>query len=353
MARTRARRPGAARAGAAVAMSLRLLVCLLVLGVRGAGGATGPLHLAQVCHARGSASAWVSAKDGSLVTCAGAIETNGTRAIYAPDVGAPIIVVMPPGAGAGVDVHAASPRCLLQTDRAAKDLSDPVILISHTMTAGVRHALLCPVPPVADAAFPGGAGPPPRWAKLKAQLDFNAPGSTFYPVDGLEVWFFGLTAPPLPAATWSGGGALITLMGYNLAVPGAGGSGGEDGGGGTAGAAAAITGATVSMTCRFYLNPTIPGTDEVGAGGATNVSLGTNASNTNASASSYEPPWYVLMSTGGVIPLGGGGSDSVAVEVTRNTTVCPLPPLPRGFVPPVNPPTTTRTVPPSPCVMRG
>ena len=306
--------------------------------------ADGPLQLSHVCHARGSASAWVSAKHGSrvsLVECAGAIETNGTHPIYAPDLGAPIIVVMPPGAGAGVDPVSASPRCVLQTDRAARDLNDPVILVSHTMTASVRHALLCLVPSLADPAFPGGIGPPPQWAKLKAKLDHNEPGSAFYPVDGLPVWFFGLTAPPHPAVTWSGGGALITLTGFNLAIPGAVGSAGEGGGGGTAGAAAAITGAAVGLTCRFYLNPATAARVDMRADGDTNGTNNTNTTYRNATDSTYRPPWYVLMATGGALPLGTSGSDSLAVTTTRNTTVCPLPPLPRGFVPPVK--NTART----------
>lgn len=314
---------------------MHIVLFLLSCGVWTFVCADEPLQLSQVCHARGSASAWVSAKNGSLVECAGAIETNGTRSIYAPDVGAQIIMVMPPGTGAGVDAFSASPRCVLQTDRAARDLNDPVILVTHTIAAGERHALLCLVPPLADPSFPGGIGPPPQWAKLKAKLDHNSPGSTFYPADGLPVWLFGLTTRPHPTVTWSGGGALITLTGFNLAIPGAGGSEGGGGEGGSEGAAAAITGSTAGMTCRFYLNPTTTAHVDMGADGDLNRTNTTNTSHGNSNSSTYTPPWHVLMATGGVSPLGTSGSDSLAVSTTRNYTVCRLPPLPRGFVPPV------------------
>jgi len=269
-----------------------------------------PMHLANVCHPAGSASAWVDAASGRLVACGGSIESDGTRALYVPDLGASIIVVMPQDVSVGVNASTASPLCLLQTDRASKNLST-VILSTYTAGGGVRIALLCPVPALFDDSFPGGGGPPavrPEAARLFTMLDSAAAGSIFFPADGLALWFFGLSAPPVPKVTWAGGGALITLTGFNMVVPGAVGSGGDGGGGGTSAAAAALTGATVGMTCRFYLAP-------------------------HSNTTSYIAPWHLLLATGGTLPLSPTGRDSLAVKVTRNMTICQLPPMPQGFIP--------------------
>ena len=282
-----------------------LTVLLLLLASLGGGSAQQPLQLSQVCHPPGSASVWFEAASGNLIACAGAIESNGTQALYVPDIGAPIIVVMPPGVGAGINASTSSPRCLFATDSGSKDLV-PIILQTYTAEGGIRHALLCPVPALSDSSFPGGGGgPPPQWVNLYSKLDNALP---FYPIDGLALWFFGLTAPPVPTVTWAAGGALITLRGFNLAVPGAGGSGGEGGGGGTAAASAALTSASVGMTCRFYLAP-------------------------NSSATSYTAPWHLLLATSGVQPLGSSGRDSLALSATRTSVICQLPPMPRGFIP--------------------
>ena len=273
------------------------LFLLAVLVGSAAAAPWEPLQLADVCHARGSAAAWVAAGSGALVACSGAIESNGSRALYVPDRGAPVIVVLPAGAGAGVSLQAASPQCLLQPDGDTTNQLSAVILRSYTAEAGERHAILCPVP-----ALTAVGRPPPH--KIFVKLD--AASSAFFPTGGLSVWFFGFAAPPQPAVTWAGGGALITLTGFNMDIPGAGGSQGEGGGGGTAAAAAALTGATVGMTCRFYLDP---------------------------NATAYEAPWHMSLATGGDMPLGAGGRDVLAVSVSRNITVCKLPPMPRGFVP--------------------
>lgn len=287
-------------------LALPLLVLVLVLGL--CAGSAPPLQLVDVCHPPGSTSVWVDAASGRLVACAGGIESDGTRALYVPDIGASIIVVIPRNVSVGVNASTASPRCLLQTDRSTKDLSPVIILSTYAVDGGMRTALLCPVPALSDASFPGGGGLPPESAKLFTVLDNAVTGSTFSPVDGLPLWFFGLSAPPLPTVTWAGGGALITLTGFNMVGPGAGGSRGDGGGGGTGAATAALTGATVGMTCRFFLAP-------------------------NSNTTSYSAPWHLLLATGGALPLGATGRDSLAVKVTRNTTICQLPPMPQGFIP--------------------
>lgn len=286
-------------------MTMAMLTVLLLLLAVCAGSAQQPLQLSNVCHPPGSASAWFETANGNLLACAGAIESNGTQALYVPDIGAPIIVVMPPGVGAGINASTSSPRCLFATDRGSKDLV-PIILTTYTAEGEMRQALLCPVPALSDSSFPGGGGgPPPEWVNLYTKLDNALP---FYPINGLALWFFGLTAPPVPTVTWAAGGALITLQGFNLAVPGAGGSGGEGGEGGTAAASAALTGAAVGMTCRFYLAP-------------------------NSSATSYTAPWHLQLATSGAEPLGSTGRDSLALSVTRTTAICQLPPMPSGFIP--------------------
>jgi len=296
----RARRPACCAAivmrGLLLPLPLLMLLLLLLLA---AVSALEPLRLSDVCHARGSAAVWVVASSGSLVTCEGAIESDGSLALYVPDRGAPVIVMMPVGAGVGVNLQTASPQCLLQPDGGETYQLNAVILASYTATAGVRHAVLCPVP-----ALPGAAVAPPSH-KISVRLDGNNAGTTFFPSIGLPVWFFGFTAPPQPAVTWAGGGALITLTGFGMYIPGAGGSNGDGGGGGTEAAAAALTGATQGMTCRFSLY------------------------NTTA----YDAPWHMLLATGGEMPLGASGRDTLAVSVTRESTVCKMPPMPRGFAP--------------------
>jgi hypothetical protein len=290
-------------------LSHYMVPLLLLLLVGGAGSSLSPLQLSQVCHPPGSASAWVGAASGNLEVCDGAIESNGARAIYVPDIGAPIILKVPADAHQGINVGAVNPRCLLQIGTGSSTPSQDlqaVIVKSYTATAGVRHAVLCRVPALTDASFPGGGGATPNWAKLWVKLDQTAdPGSFGYPSDGLPVWFFGLLAQPHPSVTWAAGGALITLSGFNMAIPGAAGSDVEGGGGGTAGGAAAITGATVGMTCRFSLAPN----------------------------SSYNAPWHLILASGGALPLGSNGLDSLAVQASRNATICKLPLMPRGFVP--------------------
>ena len=274
-----------------------LLFFLLVRG----GSAQDPLQLFNVCHPPGSASVWVDATSGSLVACENAIETNGSKGIYVPDLGAPVIVVMPPSTGMGFDPSTSSPDCLLLTDGGTKVLV-PQILISYTASA-MLYALLCPLPHLSDPSFPGfSGGSPPQWAKLFSKLDSALP---FFPADGLPIWFFGLSAAPSPSVTSAAGGALITLTGFNFAISVAVGSRGEGGGGGTAAASAALIGDSVGMTCRFTLSP-----------------------------DSYSTPWHVLLATpAGVEPLGSTGLQTPAVAVTQTTTICQLPPMPQGFIP--------------------
>ena len=166
----------------------------------------------------------------SISACERMHVSLGTRGIFAPDHGGPVIVALPPGAGAGLDSRTASPRCLLRTDAAVGNLPAR-LLKTYTAAAALRFAVLCEVPALFDASFPGGGGSVPTWAKLWVKLDEPGSGAAQYPApypnastlgypdEGLAVWSFGLSASPVPSLTWAAGVCVCVCACVRACVP--------------------------------------------------------------------------------------------------------------------------------------